>query len=310
MRVLVSGVGGDLGQSICTLVRDSYPDSEIVGTDMHQRHAGVLLVDEFHCLCSSMDKEYFTELSDLVETLNIDIFIPSSEPELLRLVDCDLSELRCRVIMQDKEVIKLFSDKATTIAWLASIGLPVPWTRDAAQTGAQIEYPCVYKPLNSAGSKGVGLCRNSGDVESLLRLYGEGVVQELLVPRTSEVTCAIYGSGCGDFFTLQMLRNLQGDSTSWFKIINEADVCDQLLTIARSLNLRGSINVQLVLTKNGPRIFEINPRFSSTLLMRHTIGFCDLVWSIDELMYGKKVSTQVNVAEGIEVGRLFTARIL
>jgi len=46
--------------------------------------------------------------------------------------------------------------------------------------------------------------------------------------------------------------------------------------------LQGSMNIQLILTDSGPRIFEINPRFSSTVLMRHKLGFCDFLWSLDE----------------------------
>jgi carbamoyl-phosphate synthase large subunit len=29
-------------------------------------------------------------------------------------------------------------------------------------------------------------------------------------------------------------------------------------------------------------VFEINPRFSSTVLMRHRLGFSDVLWAIDE----------------------------
>ena len=53
-------------------------------------------------------------------------------------------------------------------------------------------------------------------------------------------------------------------------------------SVAAGMNLYGSINIQLRITDKGPRIFEINPRFSSTVLMRHRIGFCDLLWAIDE----------------------------
>lgn len=42
------------------------------------------------------------------------------------------------------------------------------------------------------------------------------------------------------------------------------------------------MNVQLRLTDHGPRVFEINPRFSSTVLMRHRLGFSDVLWAIDE----------------------------
>ena len=53
-------------------------------------------------------------------------------------------------------------------------------------------------------------------------------------------------------------------------------------TIAKGLNLRGSMNIQMRLTTQGPRVFEINPRFSSTVLMRHRIGFSDVLWALDE----------------------------
>ena len=55
------------------------------------------------------------------------------------------------------------------------------------------------------------------------------------------------------------------------------------MQIAESLDLFGSINIQLRLVeKEGPMVFEINPRFSSTVGMRHMIGFSDLIWSIEE----------------------------
>lgn len=54
------------------------------------------------------------------------------------------------------------------------------------------------------------------------------------------------------------------------------------MRIAEGLNLHGSMNVQLRLTDKGPRVFEINPRFSSTVLMRHRLGFSDVIWAIEE----------------------------
>jgi carbamoyl-phosphate synthase large subunit len=59
--------------------------------------------------------------------------------------------------------------------------------------------------------------------------------------------------------------------------------------IAEGLDLRGSMNVQLRLTDEGPRVFEINPRFSSTVLMRHRMGFSDVLWAIEEAE-GKVIS--------------------
>ena len=50
--------------------------------------------------------------------------------------------------------------------------------------------------------------------------------------------------------------------------------------LAIKLNLEGSINVQLRMVENTPYVFEINPRFSSTVMFRHLFGFTDLLWCI------------------------------
>jgi carbamoyl-phosphate synthase large subunit len=63
------------------------------------------------------------------------------------------------------------------------------------------------------------------------------------------------------------------------------------VSIAIGLDLRGSMNVQMRLTDQGPRVFEINPRFSSTVLMRHRIGFTDVIWALNEVE-GKRVVFQ------------------
>ncbi len=70
--------------------------------------------------------------------------------------------------------------------------------------------------------------------------------------------------------------------TGWAKIIDDEEISQMCEAIANGLNLRGSMNVQLRLTDQGPRVFEINPRFSSTTAMRHLIGFSDVLWSLDE----------------------------
>ena len=40
--------------------------------------------------------------------------------------------------------------------------------------------------------------------------------------------------------------------------------------------------MQLRISENSPKVFEINPRFSSTVFYRHLFGFDDLIWSIED----------------------------
>ena len=86
-----------------------------------------------------------------------------------------------------------------------------------------------------------------------------------------------------------MLRRLTGGFTGWAKVIRDDETSRMCERIAEGLDLRGSMNVQLRLTDKGPRVFEINPRFSSTVLMRHRLGYSDVLWAVDEAE-GKSVS--------------------
>jgi carbamoyl-phosphate synthase large subunit len=44
-------------------------------------------------------------------------------------------------------------------------------------------------------------------------------------------------------------------------------------------------------------IFEINPRFSSTVLMRNYLGFTDLLWSIEEKFGLKTKKNKIKVSK-------------
>ena len=79
-----------------------------------------------------------------------------------------------------------------------------------------------------------------------------------------------------------MLRRLMGGFTSWAKVMFDPQVQEMCEKIAVGLNLCGSMNIQLRITNHGPRVFEINPRFSSTVLMRHRFGFTDVLWALAE----------------------------
>jgi carbamoyl-phosphate synthase large subunit len=57
------------------------------------------------------------------------------------------------------------------------------------------------------------------------------------------------------------------------------------------------LNVQLKLTDIGPKIFEINPRISSTVMMRNKIGFKDCLWWIKS-----KLKLPLDKPEEIKVG--------
>ena len=108
----------------------------------------------------------------------------------------------------------------------------------------------------------------------------EGLIaQEHVGDEDQEYTCAVIRLG-GQTRGLVLKRRLAGGRTVFAEEVAVPAIDDLIQRLAAACDLDGAINVQLRLTPKGPRVFEINPRFSSTVMMRHRLGFQDLLWAI------------------------------
>lgn len=280
-KILITGIGGDVAQSAATIIKECFSDIHLIGVDMHAQHGGHLYVDEFFIVPTATDANYLDVLRSIVCDYQVDAVIPMSEPELKACLPFLEIAPDIKWITAGNNVVEVGLDKLRTMESLKEIGLPVPWTQ-IVQHGDPSEYPCILKSRIGSGSRHVHVIHNKRDVDYFKKSCSDWIFQQLLEPANREVTCAVYRRRNGDVSVLLMLRRLVGGSTSWAKVIYDPDAVRMCELIANHLDLKGSMNIQMRLTPEGPRIFEINPRFSSTVLMRHRLGFSDLLWAIKE----------------------------
>ena len=282
--LLITAIGGDIALAVASIVREKFPGWRVLGTDIHAQHGAGLFVDNWFIAPRASSPEYGSWLADLVRREGIDICIPISDAELSYIAHAGLGEVAgARLVMPNARSIEVGGDKLTTARFLATAGLPSPWTIPVADSQPSTPFPCIFKPRQGAGSKGVFICNTFDEANFYAKQYPQSVLQELLLPESQEVTCAIYRTKDGRIAILQLLRKLMGGTTGWAKVIDDPEVRWQCERLAEALDLRGSINAQLRITNDGPRIFEINARFSSTVLMRHLMGYQDVVWALKEL---------------------------
>lgn len=279
--VLVTGIGGDISQGVATILRENRPDLRLIGVDVHAQHGGHLFVDQFSLVPNADAPDYVDAIKAIVRKYSVDLVIPMSEPELA--ATRPFSELAPGVkwITAGDRVVRAGLDKLETIRALAGLGIPVPWTKPVSE-GRPVSYPCILKSRFGSGSRAVFTVANDEDADYLVKRYPDTIFQELLEPAEREVTCAVYRRRDGEVASLLMLRRLTGGFTGWAKVIKDEETSRMCEVIAQGLDLRGSMNIQLRLTDKGPRVFEINPRFSSTVLMRHRMGYTDVLWALDE----------------------------
>jgi len=280
--ILITGIGGDIAQGIATIIRESYPNIKLLGSDINSKHAGTLFVDEVFQVVGASSKTYTEQIELLIKTHIIDVVIPTSEQELEVLAPIS-KELQADCITVGADIVTIGVDKLKTIKCIESFGLPAPWTF-LAKDAKPNELPCIFKSQKGSGSKNIFVVKSELEAAFLANKFPDSIFQELLEPADREVTCAVYRTKDGRTAVLQLLRKLTGGLTGWAEVIKNAAVDNMCQQIANDMNLYGSFNIQLRITNAGPRVFEINPRFSSTVLMRHRLGFSDVLWSLDEIM--------------------------
>ena len=98
-RVLVTAIGGDIGQAIAQCLKSQYGDIYLFGTDVHDKHGGSLYVDEYITVPAANDSLYLDSLIKLVSENDIDVIIHLAA--LVGAPICNIDPLATKSINQD-----------------------------------------------------------------------------------------------------------------------------------------------------------------------------------------------------------------
>ena len=220
-------------------------------------------------------------ICDFTKAHSIDVFIPTSEAEIF-VVSNNIEEIRkhTKVLINHELIISKCLDKHESMNFLAANGVAVP-ANGIIGHDSPSHYPVVVKPRRGQGSKGLQIIESKAAFEACA---GGMVWQDFLFPEDQEFTCAVYVTSDMVIRNLQIKRVLICGFTGKGVVVINNKITSYLETIIRTFNLPGCYNIQLRLTRDGPLVFEINPRLSSTLVFRDKLGFNDLRWWLSELL--------------------------
>lgn len=288
VNILVSGCGGDIGQSIGKILQKRSDNFNIFGVDISAKNAGKFIFNNFSIGLPINDPSYLDHLSNYIIKNKIDIYIPIAEPELRFFSEIELTERigNAKMITANLKAMRVGFDKFETSEFLKKSKLPNPITLKGDQFNNAISFPVVLKSRVGSGSKKLFVIENENDYNyfnSKLNLC-DYVIQELLPDNDGEFTCGLFRSNAGYFRSIIFKRELTSGYSGYGEIVENEKIEKLLKEIAILLDLKGSINVQLRMRNDQPVVFEINPRFSSTVLFRSLFGFDDVIWSIQDAL--------------------------
>ena len=303
LNILVTGCGGDIGQSIGKILKQSRYTKNLYGIDISDKNPAQFIYPNFSIGLPFTDPQYVKSLEAFIETYEIDIVVPIAEPELRFFSSYDIKNRigNAKLITASSLALEIGFDKYKTADFLKKQNLPFPKTVLAKDIKTITEFPIILKSRTGSGSKNIYKIHSMEEFYFYTRNSIEDyVIQEFITDKNGEFTCGVFRSSTGEIRSQILKRELTGGYSGYGEVVQNINITGLLENLAVKLELIGSINIQLRLSNNLPKVFEINPRFSSTVLYRHLFGFTDLIWSIED-----KLGWEISDNRENAIGRKF-----
>ncbi len=306
LTALVTGAGAPLGVSIVKAFRQSVLNPRILATDADPLSVGLFRADAGYVLPRIDQDEglYLRRLENICLQEEVDLVCFGSEIEMSHVaphVDELERNARAKVILNQPRLLQCFMDKWETIRLLRENDLPVPDTviatdPDAVRSFLALHtFPLVLKPRRSAGSKNLVVLRGREELDFFSRYVPDPVLQEYLFPDDEEYTVGVYKSTRSGYVgQIVLKRRLGAGLTYKAEVVFDKEIETVCRRLVESFDLWGPINVQLRKTSAGVRIFEVNPRFSSSAVMRAGFGFNEAELCLRDVILGEtKLATEI-----------------
>lgn len=279
MILLVTGIGGNVGQGICRNIRQYVPDCKIVGTDIKELTGGNHLCDLVYKVPYAYDNSYESYIKSIISKEKIDGIFPSTDFECYYLSNLTLQpELFC----SNNSTTEIFVDKYYTFKEFNKFGISFCDSVLPSKGPKKTWEEFIAKPRKGRGSR--GLLINPNSVSELDD--NEYMLQEL--KRGMEITTAVYVNKENKVHSVMTFeRSLENGATIKCNTTDKYDfelkkIINQIIA---NFKIKGAFNIQSIVENGNIYPFEINCRISGTNSIRSQLGFHDVLYYLEEYIY-------------------------
>lgn len=284
LKFLITGCHGDLAFSIAKIIKKNFKNSKVFGTDVVKDGIGKAIFDKCFLVPKVKNPKYIKKILKISKSVNL--IIPSTEKEIIFLSK-NLKKFKNKILINEKKIINLFSNKISTQKFLKenfkNFSLKFNMTLKDYYLSKKLYLPFFLKKKIGSGNQNYRIIKNKSELLTIKNYnIDDWVVEEFLNMNSNEYTSVIIKiNQIKKVLIFKRILHKLGH-TMYAKPFRNAKIEKNLLDIADKIDLNGSINIQFKIKKNKIKIFDINPRLSSTVRMRDIIGFQDCVWWISD----------------------------
>lgn len=273
-KILVTGVGGGVGQSIIKAFQGT--SYEVVGVDSEELAVGLYSVPYAYKGFYANNPDFIDRLIEIGKKEKCSLLFPGHDIELLPISkNIELFTHEGIIpIISNNSVIETCDDKLSTFNFLTQNGFYAPQTKRIQDDIQGLHFPFVLKPQKGgARSKKTYIAHDFEEYQIFKLLVDPNncVIQEYV--EGDEYTCgsvSLEGKCNGVIIMRRILRD--GDTYKAF-VEKMPKLEEYLIAVLEKLKPFGACNIQLRMHNEIPYIFEINARCSGTTGARALAGF-------------------------------------
>ena len=281
--------GGGAGTIAATKILKKSGKYRVILCDMDKWAAGLKFADKAYILPAGDDERFIDVVKNIILKEHVDVFVPLVDEEILKSYELKKEFPDLNILLPEYDFSQMVLDKWWLIKNLKKFGMPCPKTYLASEPCEDLEYPIIMKPRIGRGS------RNVMEIKSK-----EQVSAYKLLANLSEDRILVQEKIKGKEFTISVVANKNGDVLA---VVPKEVICKRGVTITavtrqnstiqnlcieiqEKLKANGPFNVQLILRNdNVPVVFEINPRYSTTIALTMAAGVNEIDILIENQHY-------------------------
>jgi carbamoyl-phosphate synthase large subunit len=285
--ILLTGAGG---AAIPFLVQSLKSHGyRVLTADMDPYAAGLFIGDRGFVIPKADAPGFSHSIQKICTSESVDIVIPLVDEELLAVSQLGLPGTI--PLLPKVDFIRTCLDKYSLIQELTRHRIPAPHTLLASAGPGDMEFPCIVKPRTGRGSREVELLRTKTDYAAWALRTGETtgnyILQEFI--HGTEYTVSVVGWKDGKVQAVVPKQIIVKKGITRLAVTRHHEGIEKYCaSVQECLKADGPFNVQLRCDENSdnPLLFEINPRYSTTVSLTIMAGIDELHGLIQQALNG------------------------
>ncbi|MBN2299077.1 MAG: ATP-grasp domain-containing protein [Deltaproteobacteria bacterium] len=286
--ILLTGAGGAALPFLISAMQKR--GCRVIAADMDPYAGGLFLADKGYVIPKADDKRFLPAIEKICRQESVDVVIPLVDEELVHVAT--LEEKGIITLIPRREFIETCLDKYNLIKKSYDAGIPVPGTYLASDGINDLAFPCIVKPRTGRGSRGVQVLNSDEEYDTWLATAGiipdQYILQEYLRGPEYTVSVVVWRDGSVQAVVPKEILSKKG--VTRFAVTKFNPLIEQYCKdIQDRLHADGPFNVQLCCTstEGNPRLFEINPRYSTTVSLTMAAGIEEVYGLVLQAIEGK-----------------------